>query len=71
MRVHGLEADPFFAEDCDAADRLVAESAGAELFLYPGDQRLCAPTPPEAAAPLNRRALDFLAGHGEPGLRSR
>ncbi|MHC8564287.1 hypothetical protein ACW23B_28060 [Streptomyces albidoflavus] len=45
MRVHGLEADPFFAEDCDAADRLVAESAGAELFLYPGDQRLCAPTP--------------------------
>lgn len=40
VQVHGLEADPFFAEDRDAADRLVAESADAGLFLYPGDRHL-------------------------------
>lgn len=76
VQVHGLEADPFFAEDRDAADRLVAESADAELFLYPGDRHLFADSSlpahaPEAAALLNERALAFLAAHGESGLRSR
>ncbi|MFE2766700.1 hypothetical protein ACFXGD_10745 [Streptomyces albidoflavus] len=56
--------------------RLVAESADAELFLFLGDQHLFADSSlpahdPEAAALLNRRALDFLAAHGESGLRSR
>lgn len=76
VRVHGLEADPFFAEDRDAADRIVAESADAELFLYPGDQHLFADSSlpahdAAAAALLNERALAFPAAHGETGLRSR
>jgi dienelactone hydrolase len=43
VQVHGMDADPFFAEeggDLDAARELVASTDGAELFLYPGDQHL-------------------------------
>ena len=44
MQIHGMDADPFFAEegDLDAARALVASTDQAELFLYPGDQHLFA-----------------------------
>src|SRR4051794_29192027 len=45
-QVHGMDADPFFAEeggDIDAARELVtAHPDLAELYLYPGDQHLFA-----------------------------
>lgn len=42
VQIHGMDADPFFAGegDVDAARALVAASADAELFLYPGDRHL-------------------------------
>lgn len=43
VQVHAMDADPFFAEeggDIDAARELVADTDGAELFLYPGDEHL-------------------------------
>lgn len=42
VQVHGMEHDPFFAEegDLDAARELVEAADRAELFLYPGDQHL-------------------------------
>ncbi|WP_371516630.1 dienelactone hydrolase family protein [Kitasatospora sp. NBC_01300] len=65
VQVHAKEADPFFAEDSDAARALVSGSADAELFLYPGDQHLFADGSlpshdPEAAALLTRRVVRFL-----------
>lgn len=69
VQVHGMDADPFFAEeggDLDAARELVASTDQAELFLYPGDQHLFADSSlpdhdPAAAALLLERALRFLA----------
>jgi dienelactone hydrolase len=68
VQVHGMEADPSFAEegDLDAARALVEEADDAELFLYPGDQHLFADRSlasydPEAAALLTQRVLAFLA----------
>lgn len=68
VQVHGMEADPFFAEDggdIDAARALVASTDDAELFLYPGDQHLFADNSlpsydADAAGLLTRRVLDFL-----------
>ena len=65
VQVQAKEADPFFAEDIDAARDLVAARADAELFLYPGDQHLFADSSlpshdPHATALLTRRALDLL-----------
>ncbi|WEH12572.1 dienelactone hydrolase family protein [Streptomyces sp. VNUA24] len=65
VQVHAMEADPFFAEDIDAARALVSECAGAEMFLYPGDQHLFADDSlpsydPDAAKLLTRRAIEFL-----------
>ena len=65
MQVHGKEADPFFAEDLDAARALAASTAGAELFLYPGDEHLFADSSlpsydAAAAALLTERVLAFL-----------
>jgi dienelactone hydrolase len=70
VQVHGMDEDPFFAEeggDLDAARALVDSTERAELFLYPGDQHLFAdsslPSYDEAAAALLlRRTVDFLAG---------
>jgi dienelactone hydrolase len=64
-QVHGKEADPFFAEDLEAARALVASTDQAELFLYPGDEHLFADSSlPEydaaAAALLTERVLAFL-----------
>ncbi|MGY1650177.1 dienelactone hydrolase family protein [Geodermatophilus sp. SYSU D01119] len=73
LQVHGMDADPLFVDDgdLDAARELVAAAratgAGADLYLYPGDQHYFADrTLPsydaEATAALTRRALDLLAG---------
>ncbi len=66
VQVHGKDADPFFAEDLEAAESLVASSEQAELFLYPGDEHLFAdsslPSYDAAAATLlTERVLAFLA----------
>src|SRR5438046_497919 len=42
VQVHGKEADPFFAEDLEAAQALVASTDQAELFLYSGKEHLFA-----------------------------
>lgn len=71
VQVHGMDADPFFADeaDLDAARALVASYEGAELFLYSGHEHLFAdsslPSYDEGAATLlTRRVLDFLASRG-------
>ena len=69
VQVHGMDNDPFFAEeggDIDAARELVASTDQAELFLYPGNVHLFAdsslPGYDQAAAALMLgRVLDFLA----------
>jgi len=70
VQVHGMDADPFFAEedgDLDAARELTASSDQADLFLYPGKQHLFAdsslPSYDEPAATLlMQRVLVFLQG---------
>jgi dienelactone hydrolase len=66
-QVHGMDADPFFADegDLDAARELVATTPGAELFLYSGDQHLFADSSlpsydKDAAELLTERVLAFL-----------
>jgi dienelactone hydrolase len=68
VQVHGMDADPFFAEegDIDAARALVAEAADGELFVYPGNVHLFTdsslPTyDREATALVMQRVLEFLA----------
>lgn len=67
VQVHGMERDPYFADegDLEAAQALVASVPEAELFLYPGDKHLFAETgspsyDPEATALMTARALDLL-----------
>jgi dienelactone hydrolase len=67
VQVHGMERDPFFADegDLEAAQALVKGRPDAELFVYPGEQHLFAdaslPSYDEAAAQLlTQRVLDFL-----------
>ena len=65
VQVHGKEADPFFAEDLEAAQALVDSADRAELFLYPGEEHLFADSSlPEydaaAASLLTERVLAFL-----------
>jgi dienelactone hydrolase len=70
VQVHGMDADPFFAEeggDLDAARALVDSTEQAELFVYPGKEHLFAdsslPSYDEAAAALlMHRTLAFLDG---------
>ncbi|GAA1060877.1 dienelactone hydrolase family protein [Agromyces bracchium] len=67
VQIHGKEGDEFFLEDLPAARELVASTADAELFLYPGDQHLFADASldaydPEASALLMSRVRAFLAG---------
>jgi dienelactone hydrolase len=64
-QVHGKDADPFFAEDLEAAHALVESTDQAALFLYPGDEHLFADSSlpaydAAAAALLTERALAFL-----------
>jgi len=65
VQVHGKQADPFFAEDLEAARELVESAAAAELFLYPGREHLFADSSlpaydAAAAAVLTERVLAFL-----------
>ena len=65
VQIHGKEADPFFLEDLEAAEALVASTDQAELFVYPGEQHLFADSSlpdydAEAAALLTERVLTFL-----------
>lgn len=69
VQVHGMEQDPFFADegDIDAARELVASTEGAELFVYPGKEHLFADSSlpaydDDAAALLTSRVLTFLEG---------
>jgi dienelactone hydrolase len=72
VQVHGMDADPFFAEeggDLDAARDLVASTEQAELFLYPGDKHLFTDSSlpsydPTAAHLLMERVLHFLDNVG-------
>ncbi len=68
VQVHGMDRDPLFVGegDIDAARALVASTADAELFLYPGDQHYFADSSlpsyvADAAALLRQRVLEFLA----------
>jgi dienelactone hydrolase len=68
VQIHGMERDPFFADegDLDAARALVAAVPDAELFLYPGDGHLFADSSlpsydRDAAQLLTERVLAFLA----------
>jgi dienelactone hydrolase len=65
VQVHGKNADPFFAEDLEAAQALVDSTDRAELFLYPGEEHLFADSSlpaydAAAAALLTERVLTFL-----------
>ena len=66
VQIHGKTADPFFAEDIEAARALVDSTDQAELFLYEGDEHLFADSSlpaydSTAAALLTERVLAFLA----------
>lgn len=66
LQIHGMEDDPYFDEgDRAAAEKLVEDVEGAELFLYPGDQHLFADSSSEhydadATSLLTERVLAFL-----------
>ena len=65
VQIHGMDADPWFLEDIDAARDLAESAENAELFLYPGDRHLFADRglrsfDAAAAALLTQRTLDFL-----------
>ena len=67
VQVHGKQADPFFAEDMEAAQDLVDSTDRAELFLYPGEEHLFADSSlpaydAAAAALLTERVVTFLDG---------
>lgn len=71
VQVHGMDADPIFAEegDLDAARALVDSTEQAELFLYPGNVHLFAdsslPSYDRAATErMTSRVLEFLAKLG-------
>ncbi|GAA1375602.1 dienelactone hydrolase family protein [Catellatospora chokoriensis] len=70
VQVHGMDADPFFAEegDIDAARALVKEAVDGELFVYPGDRHLftdssLATYDADAGALVAERVLDFVNRH--------
>jgi dienelactone hydrolase len=75
VQVHGKDADPFFAEDLEAARALVDSTDQAELFLYPGEEHLFADSSlpgydAAAAALLTERVLAFL-DRVQAGARNR
>lgn len=66
VQIHAKDADPEFVDegDIDAARELEAQ-AGAQLFLYPGEQHLFADSSladydPDAAGLMTQRVLGFL-----------
>jgi dienelactone hydrolase len=76
VQVHGKDADPFFAEDLEAAQALVDSTEQAELFVYPGAEHLFGDSSlpsyePAAAALLTERVLAFLDRIRSPATASR
>lgn len=68
-QIHSMDADPWFAEDAEAARELVEHAEHGELFWYPGDRHLFADPSvsdyDEAAATLlMRRVRTFLDALG-------
>jgi dienelactone hydrolase len=68
VQVHGMDADPSFADegDLDAARALIASAAHGELFLYEGSTHLFSDSSlpgydQDAATLMTGRVLDFLA----------
>ncbi|WP_370323826.1 dienelactone hydrolase family protein [Euzebya sp.] len=68
-QVHGMDADPIFAEegDLEAAEALAADHPEVAVFTYPGDQHYFADRSlpsydEEATALLTERVVAFLAG---------
>ncbi|MGA9159679.1 MAG: dienelactone hydrolase family protein [Actinomycetota bacterium] len=64
LQIHMMDADPWGEEDRPAAEALVEEADGAELFLYPGSAHLFADPSLEdydeqAAGLLKERTLAF------------
>ena len=69
VQIHMMDADPWGEEDRPAAEALTAETASAELFLYPGSGHLFADPSlsdhdEQAAALLMDRTLAFLRRTG-------
>lgn len=65
VQIHGKEGDEFFDEDLPAAREFAASVAGAELFVYPGEQHLFADPSldaydADAAALMMERVAAFL-----------
>jgi dienelactone hydrolase len=65
VQIHFKEKDPWAEEDLPAAEALVAEVEGAELFVYPGSGHLFADPSSEdydepSARLLKERTLAFL-----------
>jgi len=65
LQIHMMESDPWGDEDRPAAEALVDEVEGAELFLYPGSGHLFADSSlddydEQAAGLLKARTLVFL-----------
>ena len=65
VQIHMMDGDPWAEEDRPAAEALVKEIEGAELFLYPGSGHLFADSrlpdfDEEAARLLKQRTLAFL-----------
>jgi dienelactone hydrolase len=65
LQIHMMDADPWAEEDLPAAEALVEEVEGAELFLYPGSTHLFADSSLEdydeqAAGLLMERTKAFL-----------
>ena len=61
FQVHGMDADPNFAEggDLDAAQALVDSTQEGELFLYPGDVHLFS----DSSLPsYDQRATELMTG---------
>jgi dienelactone hydrolase len=65
LQIHMMDRDPWAEEDLPAAEALVDEVEGAELFLYPGSGHLFADSSlddydEQAAELLKERTLAFL-----------
>ena len=69
VEIHMMDADPWADEDRPAAEALIKEVEGAELFIYPGSGHLFADSSladydKEAAELLMERTLAFLGRVG-------
>ncbi|ACO48220.1 Putative dienelactone hydrolase [Deinococcus deserti] len=66
VQIHAMDADPWFAEDKEAAQVVVHSASNGHLFMYPGDKHLftdCSLAAYDSGATslLMERVLAFLA----------